>query len=327
MMVPSNTIKEYLYSKFPDNHVFGQEFTTNSIFTSDEKKHLSINMNTGLWQDFKAHESGNFIQLVAYVEEIPYEEASKFLLKKVFDNPEYLFDVSSIRVANQSNVKNTVKDIFKSFEPFDPYNIDSESLTDRLAHNFIINRKLNRFKFHVCKKGRYANRLVIPFQYDPQNPYFFQARNLSLLGIKYLNPSREVAGVKSSDVLFPFDEESDYVFLTEGPLDAISLKINGINATCTQGSTLSHAQAEQLRDKKLVFAYDNDEAGMIGMEKARKLMLHKNVGNFKVASLPTDVKDWNDLHVKCTSNKEFVDTVLSGVQKIDLKFQVSAGLR
>ena len=324
-MVPSNIIKEYLYAKFPDNQVFGTEFTTNSIFTDDEKKHMSINMETGLWQDFKAHEVGNFLQLISYVEEISYEEASKFIMKRVFDTPEALFEISSVRPQNPTKSSNTINDIFKSFSEFNVEDIDPTNLTDRLAYNFVVNRKLQKFKFYICKKGRYANRLIIPFQYQSRNPYFFQARNLSLLGIKYLNPSREVTGVKSSDILFPFDSDSDYVFLTEGPLDAISLQLNGINSTCTQGSTLSHAQAEQIRDKQVVFAYDNDEAGLSGIEKARKLMLHKNVNDFKVASLPPGVKDWNELHATC-SHKEFTSIALKGLQTVDFSFQVSAAL-
>ena len=325
-MVPSNIIKEYLYAKFPDNHVFGVEFTTNSIFTPDEKKHMSINMETGLWQDFKAHETGNFAQLISYVEEIPYEAAYKYIMKRVFDNPESLFDVSSVRVAQESTSKNAVGDIFKSFTPFDYCNIDATNLTERLAFNFVVNRKLTKFKFHISKKGRYANRIIIPFQYGDRSPYFFQARNLSLLGIKYLNPSRDVTGVKSSDVLFPYRDDSDYVFITEGPLDAISLQLNGINATCTQGSTLSNSQAEQLRGKQLVFAYDNDSAGRQGVDNARQLMLHKNISDFKVASLPEGVKDWNELHVK-HSHKEFVGAALSNLQTVDFKFKVIEGLR
>ena len=325
-MVPSNIIKEYLYAKFPDNHVFGVEFTINSIFTPDDKKHMSINMETGLWQDFKAHERGNFAQLISYVEEIPYEAAYKYIMKRVFDNPESLFDVSSVRVAQESTSKNAVGDIFKSFIPFDHCSIDATSLAERLAFNFVVDRKLTKFKFHICKKGRYANRIIIPFQYGSRDPYFFQARNLSLLGIKYLNPSRDVTGVKSSDVLFPFEEDSDYVFITEGPLDAISLKLNGINATCTQGSTLSNSQAEQLRGKQIVFAYDNDEAGRLGADSARNLMLRKNVNNFKVASLPEGIKDWNELHVKLR-HKDFVDVALKGLQTIDFKFKITEGLR
>jgi len=324
MVVPSNIIKEYLYAKFPDNHVFGEEFTIDSIFTHDEKKHLSINMSTGLWQDFKAHEQGNFLQLVAHAEDITYTEASKFIMKRVYDNPESLFELSSDRPVQESSSNNSLSGIFKSFTPFNPAKTPT-CLTERLAYNFVVNRKLTKFKFHVCKEGRYHNRIIIPYQYDNQNPFFFQARNLSLLGIKYLNPSREVTGIKSSDILFPFKTNYDYVFITEGPLDAISLHLNGINATCTQGSTLSNSQAEQLRGKQLVFAYDNDEAGRVGVEKARDLMLRKNVNDFKVAKLPKGFKDWNELHVTATKG-EFIETALAGLKTVDFQFRVTEGL-
>lgn len=323
-MVPSNIIKEYLYAKFPDNHVFGQEFTTNSIFTHDEKKHLSINLETGLWQDFKAHETGNFPQLVSYVEDISYEEAYRFIMKRTLDDPEALFDVSTVR-SQKATSKNTIKDIFNAFEPYNHKKAPT-CLAERLASNFVNNRKLGKVNFYLCKKGRYTNRIIIPYQYEGKHPFFFQARNLSLLGIKYLNPSREVAGVKASDILYPYRDNADYVYLTEGPLDAITLQLHGINATCTQGSTLSNAQAEQLRGKQLVFAYDNDEAGRLGMEKARELMLHKNVADFKVATLPKGVKDWNEIHT-LTSHKDFMEVALGGLRDIDFKFKVTEGLR
>ena len=90
-MLPTSVIKEYLYAKFPTNKVFCQEFTTNSFFVEDSKMKLSVNLESGLWQDFKAHEKGNFPQLVAAIEEIPYDEATRFLRSKLFDTPEHLF--------------------------------------------------------------------------------------------------------------------------------------------------------------------------------------------------------------------------------------------
>ena len=326
-MLPSSVIKEYLYAKFPINKVFGQEFTTNSIFAKDEKLHMSINMESGLWQDFKSHEQGNFPQLVAAVEDIPYDQALKFLRSKLFDTPEHLFEISSIRVSNQeASEKNTIADIFKSFEKFDINHIDSNSLTDRLAKNFIVRRKLQKFDFYICKKGRYANRLVIPYQYEDSDPFYFQARNLSVLGVKYLNPSREVTGMKSSDILFPYRNDADYIFMTEGPLDAITLQINGLNATCTQGSNLSLAQAEELKDKQIIFAYDNDEAGAKGVQQARSLLLHKNKNHFCIAKLPDQIKDWNDLHIRCGNNKQFVSLVKRGLREVNFEFDVTEAL-
>lgn len=327
-MLPSSVIKEYLLTKFPDNRIIGDEFTTDSIFTYDGKRHLSINMETGLWQDFKSSESGNFPQLVAYVEDIPYQEALHFLRSKLFDTPELLFEISSIREQIQKPVgTNTIAEIFKSFELLDIGNINKDNLTERLAKKFVIERKLHGFRFFVCKKGRYANRIIIPYEYGELGPFYFQARNLSLLGTKYLNPSSGVTGVKSSEVLFPFRVDADYVILTEGPLDAISLQLNGLNATSTQGSTLSHAQAREMKDMQVIFAYDNDEAGKKGMQKARKLMLYKNSKNFCLATLPEGIKDWNELHIKCESPAQFKQVLKEGMEPLSFEYEVTEGLR
>jgi len=325
-MLPSSLIIEYLNSKFPDNKVLGSEFTANSIFTPDEKKHLSVNIESGLWQDFKAHESGNFAQLVAAVEDISYDAALKFLRGKLFDTPEALFEISSIRIqAQKPLIKNTISEVFKSFKKFDYDNVDGNNLYERLAKKFITKRKLQHSDFYISTQGRYANRLIIPYFYEGQEPYYFQGHNLGVTGVKYLNPSREYCGVKSSDILYPFKEDSDYIFITEGPLDAISLQLNGLNATCTQGSKLSHAQAEQIKDKQIIFAYDNDDAGKEGIAQARKLLLHKNKNDFCVARLPEEVKDWNDLHVQ-TSRKDFRAYVVNGLKVIDFGFEVTEAL-
>jgi hypothetical protein len=327
-MLPSSVIKEYLLAKFPENRIFGEEFTTNSIFSSDDKFHLSINVVTGLWQDFKSQERGNFPQLVAAVEEIPYSQAVTYLRSKLFDSPEHLFDVSTLRVTNQKSVRaNTVSKIFSTFKKFDPSNIDGGSLTERLARKFIETRKLEKFEFYIAPTGRYANRMIIPYSYDDDGkPFYFQARNLSVMGIKYLNPSREMTGMKSSEILFPFKDDCDYIFITEGPLDAISLQINGINATCTQGSHLSVTQADMLKKKQIIFAYDNDEAGKEGVRQARKTLLSKNKNDFCIAKLPEGFKDWNELHVACTGKSQFVAVLREGMTSVDFGYDVTEAL-
>jgi hypothetical protein len=327
-MLPSYLIKDYLSTKFPLNKIIGDEFTTNSIFTSDTGMHMSVNTETGLWQDFKSQQSGNFPQLISYVEDISYDAALQFLRSKLFDSPETLFEISSIRTEVQNVVEdNKISSIVKTFSKFDYKNINEDALYERLARNFVVSRKLTKFDFLISKNGRYVNRLIIPYSYPNSGPYYFQARNLSLLGVKYLNPSKHVTGVKSSDILFPFVEDSDYVFITEGPLDAISLQLNGLNATCTQGCKLSHSQADQIKDKQIIFAYDNDEAGREGIKQARSRMLDKNVKEFALAELPDGAKDWNDLHVKCETSAEFVVRVRGGLKKLDFEQQVIEGLR
>lgn len=326
-MLPSSVIKEYLLAKFPVNRVFAKEFTTNSIFVPDDKMHMSVNLESGLWQDFKSQEKGNFPQLVAAIEQIPYDEALKYLRTKLFDTPEHLFEISSIRVENQKPAQdNKISDIVKSFKRFDPENINPNNLNERLARKFIYMRKLQDFRFYISTSGRYANRIIIPYEDKRERIFYFQARNLSVMGMKYLNPSRQVTGVKSSEILYPFEKDADYVFITEGPIDAMSLQANGINATCTQGSHLSAAQAEQIKDKQIIFAYDNDEAGKAGIQQARKTLLNKNKNDFCICSLPEELKDWNELHMACKDSKQFTYMIKKGLKVVDFEYDITEAL-
>lgn len=326
-MLPSSVIKDYLLAKFPVNRVFAKEFTTNSIFVPDDKMHMSVNLESGLWQDFKSQEKGNFPQLVAAVEQIPYDQALQYLRTKLFDTPEHLFEISSLRVEHQKPAENnTISDIVKSFQRFNPESINPNNLTERLARKFIYSRKLQDFSFYISTSGRYANRIIIPYQDRRERIFYFQARNLSVMGMKYLNPSRQVTGVKSSDILYPFEKKADYVFITEGPLDAMSLQANGINATCTQGSHLSMAQAQEIKDKQIIFAYDNDEAGRAGIQQARKALLTKNKNDFCICSLPEEVKDWNELHIRAQDTGHFVEIVKRGLKTVDFEYDITEAL-
>ncbi len=116
MKIPSSIIKEYLHEKFESFLVNNQEFLVDSIFVEDKKKHMSINMGTGLWQDFKSKETGNFPQLISHIEGISEQEAHKYVGRKLFDSPEALFDVSTVRQESISNSQSEIDEEFKNFK-------------------------------------------------------------------------------------------------------------------------------------------------------------------------------------------------------------------
>ena len=70
-------------------------------------------------------------------------------------------------------------------------------------------------EYYLCVEGRFANRIIIPFEQDGE-VYFFQARALDPeQQPKYLNPSSEMAP-KGSEVLYPYDEAADELVVCEG---------------------------------------------------------------------------------------------------------------
>jgi len=326
MDISSTYIKDYLLEKFSNYTETSSEFIVDSLFAEDSKKHMSINLETGLWQCFKSKERGNFIRLVSVLEDISYSEASVFLQKKLFDTPEKLFYDPSRKIETQKTIgESQISKEIKNFRRLSPQSVTSSSLPEKLAYRFAIARKIDPTKLYVATAGKYINRLIIPYE-DSKGMYYFQARQLTGDGMKYLNPSFKEHGVKSSEILYPFKESDSYVLVTEGPIDALSLQNIGVNATSTQGSMFSYAQLEYLKGKTIILAYDNDDAGKEGMQKAFRMIRAKNLKMPYIVQPPSKFKDWNDF-VICASPSQVRAHVSENVRKMDYTYDISVLLQ
>ena len=301
--------------KFTENTSAGREFRINSIFADDDKHKLYINLDTGLWTDFKSGEKGNFLQLISHVENVPYPAARSFVNRIAFDKGVNLFEVSTLNVENEAiSVERTIEGDMEDWIEVDPKkDIKSTNTLKRLASNFAISRKLASFKFYVGKKGRYFQRIIIPY-IDKKGCFYFQARTLINRDPKYLNPSKGLYGIKTSEVLYPYDKSLEYVMVTEGPLDAMSLRAAGFNATCTQGCKMSTVQAKELKGKRVILAYDNDESGQEGFAEAKKRLLTQRTNDIYALRPPKHYKDWNDFWV-ASNRKDFETYVYANIFK------------
>ena len=324
MNVPPAIIKDYLSEKFAENTQSGREFRTNSIFTEDNKHKLYINLDTGLWTDFKSGEKGNFFQLISHVENVPYTAARSFINRIAFDKGINLFEVSTLNVENEAiSVERTIAGDMKDWVEVNPKkDVNSTNTMKRLASNFAISRKLASFKFYVGKKGRYFQRIIIPYM-DKKGCFYFQARTLINRDPKYLNPSKGLYGIKTSEILYPYDKSLEYVMVTEGPLDAMSLRAAGFNATCTQGCKMSTVQARELKGKRVILAYDNDESGREGFYEARKRILAQRNKDIYSLTPPKEFKDWNDFWV-ASDRKSFEQYVYANIFKANWELDATA---
>ena len=304
-------IRDYLLEKFKDNYKLSSnnvEIIVPSLFiNNDWKRHLSINMDTGLWQCFKTGKKGNFTQLYAFLEGITYNEAEADILFKEFNEdfnvphlepkpsePEYFNKIANLRLTPI-----TVKDY------------DTDDRVIQKAWTFLYERGLFDLEkedrtYYVSNHLKYSNRLIIPFE-ENNNLFYFQARSLNGQTPKYLNPSDGWA--KPSHILYPFDEEAPTLVICEGPLDAISLQIQGVNATCTMGCSVSEHQVEILKEfkGKIIIGYDNDDAGRRGVNKFDYLRKLKRMADLYICHPPSEVKDWNEAHIQGFDLQRFVD--------------------
>ena len=272
---------------------------------NDWKCHFSINVDTGLWQDFKSGKTGNFASFVSLVENIPYSKAEAKILFEDFLNDGY--------------TKLEIKEFIPRKEDINlvPVNVSSYDDSNpivRTAWSFLFGRKLFNLveeevdSYYVCLEGKYKNRLIIPYKDKDNNLFYFQARSLfNSTKPKYLNPSSE-GSVKPSSLLYPFDEGC-LVVVCEGPLDALTLRLQGINATATTGCRLSSHQADILKDfnGKIILGFDNDEAGRRGIKKFDELRKLKRMEDFWVCYPPPQYNDWNEAHMDNFDLKTWVD--------------------
>ena len=276
---------------------------------------MYINMDTGQWMDFKAHRGGNFIMLVSMMEGISYDAAKKSIASQLWDEGIEFTDDSapSAQVSSTSDI--CPGDELKNFQSIPDTITMSNHPSVRKAYMMLRQRKLPFDKFMVCTEGKYRNRLIIPYFDGSDQLFYFQARTLEDSDIKYLNPGSKDYGVKASDLLYPFRDDCNYVVVTEGPIDAIVLQSLGINATSTQGSHLSIAQARMLAgDRTVILSYDNDEAGHSGMTQARRRLLECMHSRMAWVLPPFQFKDWND-YVRSATKKEARDYLTSNVMK------------
>ena len=286
----------------------GQNFMTNCVFCDDYKKKLGIHMDSGQYHCFICDAKGEFVTLYAKLENISVFQSQVQLNYKTF--------LAELKPAKSYNTVMSVSSLEDEINTFDPLNLESHNsdcaLTQR-AWCYLYSRKLFDLKnlennnFYICKEGRFANRLILPYIYK-QHILYFQGRSL-LEGLKpkYLNLDASY-GVRSADILYPFELSQKEVVVCEGPIDARSLQLQGVNATCTTGCSMSNNQIDILKNwgGKIIIGYDNDSAGLSGIKFVDKLRKRKNMGPIYVCHPPKGFKDWNDAHINKVNLSEWV---------------------
>ena len=276
---------------------------------------MSINLDSGLWQCFKSGNKGNFIQLYAFLQDITYNKAEADLLFKGLENPPALPAVPEQKVvAPYSTKKLGLVEV--TLDDYDTSRPLVQKAWAFLYERGLFNLETQDSCFYVSELN---GRLIIPFKDEDDEFYYYQARALNGETPKYLNPSDNWP--KPSHILYPYDEDADHLVICEGPLDAISLQNQGVNATCTMGCSVSEYQIEQLEEfrGKLIIGYDNDEAGKRGVNRFDYLRRIKRMADIYICHPPSEVKDWNEAHMQGTKLQEFVN---NHTQKYDYDYLV-----
>jgi DNA primase len=309
-MISSTYIRDYLLKKFEGKYKIlsgGREMVIPSIFIPrDPKRHMSINLETGLWQCFKSQKKGNFIHLFADLENLSYKAAyNKFLVDEFFSEPKQEVSIS----ASPSQAK--IEEEFSNFKSLEVDRIGSIFNSEAVVY-LITRGIINQGPFYYCDTGLYRGRIIIPYLHEGRT-IFFQGRALySDMSPKYLN----YKGVKASSILYPFKYDStEPLYICEGVFDAMSLKALGYNATTTLSCHVSKEQINQLKyyNGPLVVAYDNDQAGLSGLRSFEIYRRRNRMPKIYYTTVPSKHKDWNEaylsnadaVHEACINYKQF----------------------
>jgi hypothetical protein len=147
----------------------------------------------------------------------------------------------------------------------------------------------NDTPFYVSDNEKWVGRVIIPYIFREKIIYW-QARSMDeLITPRYKNPS-----VEKENIFFNMDEIYRYtdepLFVTEGPLDALSI---GKNAVALLGSTLSEFRERELKKvasrRKVIFVIDKN---LNGYKLGQKILKQESL-QWYIACFPDNVDDSN----------------------------------
>ena len=300
----SEFIRKYCLSKFTSNYRLvsdDNELVIPSVFLeNDYNRHMSINLEKGLWRCFKTGNTGNFLKLYSILEHCSYREAYEILVFEDFISGASFRHPKVIEASSPRDIQSSLEEV-EYFKPLED-------------HPFIDGRMMGGFKFFKAFGGKYDGRLIIPFFNSKGRIFYFQARALDDRQPKYLN-CREV---KSSQILYPFNYESHApLYITEGVFDCLALQAVGFNATTTLSCHTSKDQMLQLSQYrgKLICAFDRDEAGFKGLNNFMNTAHWAMRDDLGFVSPSKGSKDWNEILVKHGPDR--LIEIASGTQRLN----------
>jgi len=309
MSIDFDRFLSWAESRFDDVVVRGNEILLNSIFCEDRKHHLwcnpsggKTNNQNGVYHCWKSDEKGNLVGLVMLVDKCSYEQAIETLdaisegsLEDLERRVLELFSTKSEPVLEEKPSGLQMPDNCYLFGDLPSYNN-----LRKMAEDYIASRKISVDGLFICTRGRYRNRIVIPYYDNKRNLIYYNGRYIGDPGknLRYLGPPKEL-GIGKGDVMFvpEWPVSGDKIYITEGEFDALSLSTCGFKSAALGGKNMTDKQVEMLRGLVPVLALDADDAGAEALPKIAKNLMSKGFGKIFYVRPCKEFKDWNGLLV------------------------------
>lgn len=298
-------------SRFDDVTIRGNEVLLNSVFCDDRKRHLWCNPSggktgckSGVYHCWKSNKSGSLVGLVMLVDKCSYDEAIDILgapsegsLEDLERRVREIFENKQIE---PTQTEETVKSLqipenCYLFDELPSYNEVRKS-----ALEYLKSREIDPSGLFVCTRGRYRNRIVIPYYDKDGNLFYYNGRYIGNQGdnLRYLGPPKEL-GIGKGDVMFVphWPASGEKLYITEGEFDAMALRAAGFYSAALGGKAMSSKQIEMISPYIPVLCLDADEAGGKATIDIAKLLMSQGVKGIKYVRPCVEHKDWNGLLV------------------------------
>jgi hypothetical protein len=240
--------------------VKGEEIKLNSIFKEDYKHHLWCSpkggkkeRDFGVYHCWKSGEKGTLVGLVMKVDGCSYEEALETLnaednsLARMEAELERMYNNGFKDIDAPKVVKKKADSIGLPPHTYLITELPEHDLYRSEAEVILRSRKIPVDGLYVCVDGDYRNRIIIPY-YDPEGALIYW--NGRYMGEsdkipKYLGPPKEI-GISKEDVVYmpgEWPEPGVRIHITEGEMDAKSIRLSGLYAAACAGKVISIDQA------------------------------------------------------------------------------------
>lgn len=302
MKIPETYVlsKFYAYSGEPEFKKYDNVYNAGCPVCREgkswgKKKRLFYYPSTNTFYCFNCGHSWNALNWITEVCKLSREEIYSEIIQNKSD-----FDITD-KIEYKKSDKKILPDL--------PY--DSINLFDKIQRNFYEDNFYFEKAIEYIEKRKldsavnkspnlyisltdiiHKNRVCIPFQDRNGKIVFYQTRCLDDSIPRYLGK------LKSDKTLFGIDrvdENIDYIFIFEGPIDAMFVK-NGVGAA---GLNLTKTQITQLAEfpfHKKIWVLDNPKYDQTANQKTLE-MLNKGYTIFNWPE-SMDYKDFNDMAVK-----------------------------
>lgn len=308
MSIDFDRFLDWAESRFDGVVIKGDEILLNSIFCEDRKHHLWCNPYggknenpAGVYHCWKSDQRGTLIGLVMLVDKCTYEDACDTL--------------DAVNEGNLSDLERKVNEIFqkKAPEPTEekkglelppdcyPFeDLPSSNNLRKAAELYLAERLIRKDGLMVCLRGRYRNRILIPYRDRSGSLIYYNGRYIGDPGdgLRYLGPPKEL-GIGKGDVMFvpEWPKAGTKIYITEGEFDAIALHQCGFHSAALGGKVLSERQVEMISGLSPVLCLDSDSAGRAAVPKMAQLLISRGFTRIHYVSAPAEHKDWNALLV------------------------------